>query len=66
MTDWLTDREARDHLRVSKSTMCRLRREGLPHYWLLGTLRYDRSEIDGWLRKHRQAQPLRRHLRRVS
>lgn len=48
---WLTRSEVMDHLRIgSHHTLRKLIADGLPVHWLLSEMRFDREEVDLWLR----------------
>jgi len=55
-TEWLTTEEAKEHLGVSSTTTLNRWRagSGLPyHKTPSGAVRYDRAEIDEWVRSQR-------------
>ncbi len=54
MTTWLTLEEAARHLKIGKSTIYRLAREGdLPAHRIGRVWRFDAEELDDWLRQGR-------------
>jgi len=51
MTTWLTLEEAAKHLKIGKSTIYRLAREGdLPAHRMGRVWRFDARELDEWLK----------------
>lgn len=57
-SDLLTELEAQAVLRVSRTTLWRLRRTGgLPHFRIGGEIRYRRSDLDSWLEAHKANGP---------
>jgi len=56
MTTWLTLEEAAKHLKIGKSTIYRLAREGdLPAHRMGRVWRFDAEELDAWVKKHHTA-----------
>ncbi|MBU1318827.1 MAG: helix-turn-helix domain-containing protein [candidate division Zixibacteria bacterium] len=56
MTAWLTLEEAAKHLKIGKSTIYRLAREGdLPAHRMGRVWRFDAEELDEWLKSGRLA-----------
>ncbi len=54
MTTWLTLEEAAKHLKIGKSTIYRLAREGdLPAHRMGRVWRFDVDELDAWVKNHR-------------
>jgi len=52
MTAWLTLEEAAKHLKIGKSTIYRLAREGdLPAHRMGRVWRFDIDELDAWVKK---------------
>ncbi|MBU1345281.1 MAG: helix-turn-helix domain-containing protein [Proteobacteria bacterium] len=52
MTTWLTLEEAAKHLKIGKSTIYRLAREGdLPAHRMGRVWRFDVDELDAWVKK---------------
>lgn len=52
MTTWLTLEEAAKHLKIGKSTIYRLAREGdLPAHRMGRVWRFDAEELDEWIRQ---------------
>lgn len=48
--DYLTSEELQKYLNISRTTLWRLRKEGLPHKKLgHKTIRYDLEEVEKWL-----------------
>ncbi|MBI3458455.1 MAG: helix-turn-helix domain-containing protein [Candidatus Rokubacteria bacterium] len=45
----LSTQDLADALRVSRSTLWRLRQDGLPVLRVRGTMRFDLTEVKGWL-----------------
>lgn len=57
-TQWLTMAGVMEHLSASRNTVKRLmREEGLPHHRLGPEYRFDRDEVDAWLRSSRCSSP---------
>ena len=51
MTTWLTLEEAAKHLKIGKSTIYRLAREGdLPAHRMGRVWRFDAEELDAWVK----------------
>lgn len=50
-----TSREVLDFLAISRSTLWRLRRDGLPCLVVRGQLRFDPDEMLAWLSKYRES-----------
>lgn len=49
----LTAEELQQELNISRSTLYRLRKQGLPHVQVgYRTIRYDLVEVMNWLEKH--------------
>lgn len=48
---YLTEREAMKMLRLSRSTVYKLRKAGMPHLQIGGVVRYELDTIQDWLRK---------------
>ena len=46
---WLTAEEIRDYLAISRGTLDKLIRDGLPCVRLNRLLRFDRKKVDFWL-----------------
>jgi excisionase family DNA binding protein len=61
MVEWITTREMEQYLKVDRKTLWRWRAFGMPHYVVGGTIRFDRREVDDWIRDHRAAQNLDWH-----
>ena len=56
MTTWLTLEEAAKHLKIGKSTIYRLAREGnLPAHRMGRVWRFDAKELDEWLKSGKLA-----------
>jgi len=52
MTTWLTLEEAAKHLKIGKSTIYRLAREGdLPAHRMGRVWRFDVDELDAWVKR---------------
>jgi len=52
MTTWLTLEEAAKHLKIGKSTIYRLAREGdLPAHRMGRVWRFDAEELDAWVKR---------------
>ncbi len=51
--DWMTAEELVAYLKISRATMNRMMRRGLPHVRVGRILRFDKHEVDGWLMTHR-------------
>jgi len=55
MTTWLTLEEAAKHLKIGKSTIYRLAREGdLPAHRMGRVWRFDVDELDAWVKNSHQ------------
>ena len=48
---YLTEREAMKMLRLSRSTIFKLRRSGMPYLQIGGVVRYEIATLQEWLRK---------------
>ena len=48
---YFTEREAMKILRLSRSTIYKLRKAGLPHLQIGGAIRYELGPVQEWLRK---------------
>ena len=48
----LTNRQLQDAYSISDGTIKRLRRRGLPHYFIGDSPRYDANDVLAWLREH--------------
>lgn len=46
----LTQEQLGGALQISRSTVHRLLREGMPHYLVLGSKRFDLDEVKAWLK----------------
>jgi len=55
MTDkWLTIEQIADYLQVSKEKIYKLCQRGrMPAYKCVGQWRFDKKEVDNWIRKQR-------------
>ena len=54
-SEWLTTREAAEHLRVDPKTLYRWRESArLPHYVRGGVIRYRAEELDEWMSEGRR------------
>lgn len=51
----MRQRDAMEYLGVSRSTLYRLRTEGLPWHLLRGSVVYRRSDLDRWVNRNRVA-----------
>ena len=64
MTHWMTTAEIAQHLRVSRWTVYQWTNRAddpMPRS-IAGRLnRYDRDEVDSWLRRHKYNETMRRH-----
>jgi len=57
MATWLTLEEAAKHLKIGKSTIYRLAREGdLPAHRMGRVWRFDAEELDKWMKQGRMAE----------
>ncbi|MBU1948268.1 MAG: helix-turn-helix domain-containing protein [Candidatus Eisenbacteria bacterium] len=60
MTTWLTLEEAAKHLKIGKSTIYRLAREGdLPAHRMGRVWRFDVDELDAWVKSIDAPEPRR-------
>jgi excisionase family DNA binding protein len=60
MTTWLTLEEAAKHLKIGKSTIYRLAREGdLPAHRMGRVWRFDAEELDAWVKSKNVPKPRR-------
>jgi len=63
MTTWLTLEEAAKHLKIGKSTIYRLAREGdLPAHRMGRVWRFDAEELDDFLKSGKLASPEKRNI----
>ena len=63
MTTWLTLEEAAKHLKIGKSTIYRLAREGdLPAHRMGRVWRFDAEELDDFLKSGKLASPEQRNI----
>ncbi len=55
MSSFLTVKEAADHIGCSAATLNRYRWKGNgPPFYKMGGVRYDRAELEAWIRSRRQ------------
>lgn len=54
MGDFLTENELGEWLKLSRSTIVRLRKEGMPFVKLGKAVRYDKDKVQEWLDKKSQ------------
>jgi len=52
--EWLTEQQLADHLHVSVRHLANLRKAGLPFVQLGSSVRYNRAEIEAYLRGNRR------------
>ena len=56
MATWLTLEEAAKHLKIGKSSLYQLAREGgIPAHKYGRVWRFDQEELDGWMKQGRSA-----------
>jgi len=67
MAAWLDLDDLEDYLKIPKSTLYRLVREGrLPGHKIGRTWRFQQAEVDDWIRAGRQHPPEQRSRREQS
>ena len=60
MAVWLTLEELAGHLKMGKSTLYRLAQDRqMPAHKVGGVWRFDRDEVDSWVKRHRSWEPVR-------
>ena len=56
MEDFMTEQELADRLRLSRSSVWKLRGQGLPFMRVGGGIRYLWSEVEMWLKQRAEAE----------
>lgn len=51
MADWITERELCEWLNISTTTAWRWRKEGLPYIGRKKSIRYNKKEVEKWLKQ---------------
>ncbi len=51
MADWITESELCDWLKINRTTAWRWRKEGMPYIGSKGSIRYNKEEVEKWLKK---------------
>lgn len=60
MEDFMTEQELSDRLRLSRSSVWKLRGQGLPFMRVGGGIRYLWSEVEVWLKQRAEAEKNRK------
>ena len=50
----LTVKELEEKFKLSRSTIYRLRKEGMPYYKVGGSIRFDEDEVREWLKNNQE------------
>ena len=50
----LTVKELEEKFKLSRSTIYRLRKEGMPYYKVGGSIRFDEDEVRDWLKNNQE------------
>lgn len=51
MADWITEKELCEWLKIERMTAYRWRKQGLPHIGSRKSIRYNKEEVEKWLRE---------------
>jgi len=51
MADWITEQQLCDWLNINRITAWRRRKEGMPFIGKKGSIRYNKEEVENWLRE---------------
>lgn len=54
MAEWITEHELCQWLQINRMTAYRWRKQGMPYIGTRKTIRYNKQEVEKWLRKKAQ------------
>lgn len=66
MNNYMNDHELRTRLNLSRSTLWKLRKNGLPHTRIGGSIRYSPDEVEEWLRDQCNGTPVNNYKQRSN
>lgn len=54
MAEWITESELCEWLKINRNTAWRWRKQGLPYMGMKKSIRYNKEEVEKWLKEKAQ------------